>query len=647
MKAGGLLTPGTVIASRYEILATLGSGGMGVVYKARDRTVDETVALKVLRPGTGDSPDLVARFRSEVRLAWRVRHRNVCGIHDCGEDGDLLFISMDLIQGRDLKQLLAERPLTWEQAYDIAIQITEGLAAIHEAGVIHRDLKTANIMLDRRGVVRVMDFGIAKVWAEEARPDITAFGQVVGTPDYMSPEQVRGHRVDFRSDQYALGIVIYEVFTGHVPFPAATPKEAMLRRVQEDPALAGPRAAGLPPDLVPVLRKALAREPGDRFASCLEMLASLKAAGAELAARATDSVEAPTPAPDPAADSGDQPTRLVPGLRPSPIAPRLIPSLIRALSNSDPRIRMDAAGKLGLMGPEARAARTALAGLATTDRDERVRATAAAALERLGAEPEPVPVGPAPEPPSLSPEPRPGAEPRAESAPRNTARSRRLSGRFMGAAVVAVAVTLAGLWYQSASAPRVAVSPPPLATQPSPSDSATPISPTPELTPEPTPLPPTMSSRRTTTPGPRIAQATPTAAVPQADPVTPKPAPPTPPPTTVAAEPEPTAPPASTAEAPPATTPPHVAVLVPPVKVSGGECPYPEAARRAHIEGIVTLEIIVDVRGAVSNPKVLSGPPELTAATIACVKKWLYRAGMRDGVPIPFPLDIPVRYDLK
>ena len=143
---------GSLVAARYETLDVLGAGGMATVYKAHDRALDMIVALKVLKANPARDPDLARRFRSEIKLAWRVRHRNVCGIHEYGEDGELLYISMELVEGRDLKQLLREAgPLGWEEGCDVAIQIAEGLEAIHEAGVIHRDLKPANITRDIRG----------------------------------------------------------------------------------------------------------------------------------------------------------------------------------------------------------------------------------------------------------------------------------------------------------------------------------------------------------------------------------------------------------------------------------------------------------------------------------------------------------------
>src|SRR5688572_10358997 len=270
---------GSVVAARYEILEPLGRGGMGMVYRAHDRTLDEEVALKVLRSEVARDADMARRFRQEIKLARKVRHANVCGIHEYGEDGDLRFIAMEFIRGVDLRQVLERRgALPAGEAFTVAIQIAEGLDAIHEAGIIHRDLKTPNIMVDDRGRIRLMDFGIAKLANREATLGSTAFGVVVGTPEYMSPEQARGEKIDFRSDVYALGIVIFELFTGHVPFRGETPIATIFKHIQEEPPLSGPRAAALPPALVPILARALAKKSADRQADVREVSRELKAA---------------------------------------------------------------------------------------------------------------------------------------------------------------------------------------------------------------------------------------------------------------------------------------------------------------------------------------------------------------------------------
>ena len=265
---------------------------MGTVYKAHDRVLAEPVAIKLLRSEVASDAEMTRRFRSEIKLARKVSHRNVCRIHEYGEDKGLRYISMEFIDGVDLKQVLRQRGgLPPQEAFDISVQLALGLEAIHDVGIIHRDLKTPNIMRDSRGVVRLMDFGIAKLSGADATSGGTATGQVMGTPEYMSPEQARGQKVDFRTDIYALGVVIYEIFTGQVPFKGDTPVATLFMHVQEPPPLTGFRAARIPAPLVGVLARALQKHPSDRYGSVKEMAEALRqawaASGSEAVALAT------------------------------------------------------------------------------------------------------------------------------------------------------------------------------------------------------------------------------------------------------------------------------------------------------------------------------------------------------------------------
>ncbi len=272
----GPLATGAVVADRYEILEPLGKGGMGMVFKARDRVLEDLVALKVLRPEVAGTEDMARRFRGEIKLARRVSHKNVCRIHEYGEDAGLRYISMTFVDGVDLKRTLRQRgALPPAEAFAIAIQVAQGLEAIHDEGIIHRDLKAPNVMIDRRGVVRLMDFGIAKAADTGTTPTMTATGMIVGTPEYMSPEQGRGDKVDRRSDLYSLGVVVFELFTGRVPFKGDTPIATIIKHMQEPPPLAGEAARGLPAPLLPVLRKALAKDPGQRYTTAAEMTEAL------------------------------------------------------------------------------------------------------------------------------------------------------------------------------------------------------------------------------------------------------------------------------------------------------------------------------------------------------------------------------------
>ena len=282
-RALSALTQGSVIAGRYEILSPLGKGGMGMVYKAHDRMLDEQVAIKVLRAEFANTSEMLQRFKKEIKLARKVSHRNVCRIHEFGEDGGVRYISMEYVEGTDIKQLARDKGgfLEAEEAFDVAIQAADGLQAIHDVGIIHRDLKTSNIMRDPTGRVRLMDFGIAKIEAGDRSTGgggLTTTGQIMGTPEYMSPEQCLGDKIDHRSDVYALGVVIYEIFTGTVPFRGDTPVATLFKHIQDPVPFEGPVAARIPLAAVPVLRKALAKNRADRFASAASLAEALRKA---------------------------------------------------------------------------------------------------------------------------------------------------------------------------------------------------------------------------------------------------------------------------------------------------------------------------------------------------------------------------------
>ena len=295
------LASGALFAGRYEILGPLGRGGMGMVYRALDNELGETVAIKVLRPDVARESNgrVEQRFRSEIRLARRVRHRNVCSVYGDGEDRGLLYICMEHVEGENLARPVREDGgLPPDEAWDVALQVARGLEAIHEVGIVHRDLKTANLMRDRRGVVRVMDFGIAKQHNQsDSAVTVTATGALMGTPEYMSPEQLRGGEVDFRSDLYSLAIVVYELFTGDLPLRGETPVATIVRQLQEAPGFDAP---GLPPALRPVLERALCKSPAERYATATEMRQALEEA--RLAPE-----ESKAAAPGPTAEEGAVP----------------------------------------------------------------------------------------------------------------------------------------------------------------------------------------------------------------------------------------------------------------------------------------------------------------------------------------------------
>ena len=261
------LKKGQRISGRYELTGVLGRGGMGTVYRAHDHSLDEEVALKVLSETVEDSADADRRFRAEIRLARKVRHPNVCAIHEYGQIEDLQYIVMELVHGQDLRKYLDSRGrLSTAEALDLAREIAEGLQAIHDAGVIHRDLKLANVMRDEAGRLRLMDFGIAKRAGDMMS---TVTGHIVGTPEYMSPEQVQGQPVDARADVYSLGVMTYELLTGRVPFKADTPLGVIMMQVHQPPRLDDAALSG---EVAAVLGKALAKRPQDRYESALSLI---------------------------------------------------------------------------------------------------------------------------------------------------------------------------------------------------------------------------------------------------------------------------------------------------------------------------------------------------------------------------------------
>ena len=263
------LPSGSLLGNRYEILAMLGQGGMGAVYKARDIELDRTVALKVIRPEFAGQPEILQRFKQELILARKVTHRNVIRIFDLGEASGIKFITMDFIDGHDLKSVLVhEGKLPPERAVGIILQVCLALEAAHSEGVVHRDLKPQNIMLDKQGRVSVMDFGIARSLEFGG---MTQTGALIGTPEYMSPEQVRGEHVDARSDLFTLGIIIQELLVGKLPFQAATAMASMYKRTSERAVSVRQLDPSVPAYLSEIVARCLEIDPNARFQSAREL----------------------------------------------------------------------------------------------------------------------------------------------------------------------------------------------------------------------------------------------------------------------------------------------------------------------------------------------------------------------------------------
>ena len=269
------------LEARYEIAALVGSGGMGKVYRARDRETNEIVAIKVLLPDIAGDPAMAERFKNELRLSRRITHKNVCRIYDFNRIGDVAFITMEYVDGESLRAYLRRlAPLSVDVARGLMQQIIDGLREAHAQGVVHRDLKPENIML-ARGAVKIMDFGIARSLHAQA----TTTSAFLGTPAYIAPEQAQGKPVDQRADIYALGLIFYECLTGRAAFSGDTPIEVALKQVNERPLAPRRIVAAVPAHIEAIIFRCLEKDPDKRFAS-VERLGQALAAEAPPASRA-------------------------------------------------------------------------------------------------------------------------------------------------------------------------------------------------------------------------------------------------------------------------------------------------------------------------------------------------------------------------
>ena len=274
-----MLTPfedlerGAIFAGRYEIIEELGRGGMGRVFKVYDQKVREIVALKLIKPEIGFNEKAIERFKNELKFARKISHRHVCRLYDLGETGLAHYLTMEYVEGEDLKGFIRRAGhITTSKAIDIAAQISEGLSEAHRLGVIHRDLKPQNVMIDSDGNVRIMDFGLARFVASEG---VTGSGVMLGTPEYMSPEQVELKEVDARSDLYSLGVIMFEMVTGRVPFEGETPLGIAIKHKSEKPRDTREINPLVPESFAKVIFKCLEKDPARRYQSADELLQEL------------------------------------------------------------------------------------------------------------------------------------------------------------------------------------------------------------------------------------------------------------------------------------------------------------------------------------------------------------------------------------
>jgi len=274
------LAPETIVDQRYQIVSRIGSGGMADVYCAQDLQLGRKVALKLLYRRFAEDEEFVERFRREASSAAGLQHANVVGVYDRGEWDGTYYIAMEYLEGQSLKQLITERgPLPSLEAIDVAEQILRAARFAHRRGVIHRDIKPHNVIIDEEGRAKVTDFGIARAGAS----DMTETGSIMGTAQYLSPEQAQGHSVSARSDLYAIGIVLYEMLAGRVPFDGESAVTIALKQVSEAPVPPSAYNPSVLPELDAIVLRALAKDPEARFADAEEFIAALEGVRAQLA----------------------------------------------------------------------------------------------------------------------------------------------------------------------------------------------------------------------------------------------------------------------------------------------------------------------------------------------------------------------------
>lgn len=288
----------------FHVLRKLGAGGMGQVYLARQASLDRPVALKLLKAGFAADPVALQRFEAEALAVARLQHPNVVQVYALGESGGRRFMALEYVDGRNLREYLARKgPPDLPVALSVLRQVAAALGAAHEAGLVHRDVKPENVLVTKKGGVKVADFGLARAFAGD-NPGLTLSGVVVGTPLYLSPEQAQGKAVDHRSDLYSLGVTAYHLLTGEPPFRGKTAVDVALKHVTDKPRPLAEARPDLPPDLCGLVHKLLAKDPGDRYQTAREVLRDLARIREGLGLTQTQPAGA---APEPPAHAGRSP----------------------------------------------------------------------------------------------------------------------------------------------------------------------------------------------------------------------------------------------------------------------------------------------------------------------------------------------------
>jgi serine/threonine-protein kinase len=271
------ISPGSLLGERFEVMSVLGAGGMGVVYKVRDRELDDLVALKMLKRDLWGDRELLERLKSELKLARKITHPNVLRTFDFGEVGGIPFITMEYVRGITLRYLLQQSgALPYSAGLRLARQLCRGLAAAHDVGVLHRDIKPENLIVEPNGNAKLMDFGIARPTTRNMAAGQTQPGTVIGTPQYLAPEQLRGEEADERADLYAVGVVLYEIFTNHTPFTGNNPMQIIVNTLNEQATPPRHYWREMPEALEAIIMRCLAKDPKQRYRRVSQLLAELE-----------------------------------------------------------------------------------------------------------------------------------------------------------------------------------------------------------------------------------------------------------------------------------------------------------------------------------------------------------------------------------